>query len=67
MSLTDEQEEKFRFVVHTLDDARKDLSEWERNFLDDQLKRYDQYGSKITLSPKQWAVLDKMYEKATNE
>ena len=67
MSLTDEQEERFRLYIHALDDARTGLSDWERNFLDDQIKRYDQYGPKVTLSPKQWAVLDKMYDKITGE
>jgi hypothetical protein len=33
------------------------LSDWERNFLGDQIGRWKKYGESMLLSPKQWAVL----------
>jgi len=67
MPLTDDQEEKVRFMLSELDsdEARKIMNSWERDFVFDQVKRYDQYGSQMNLSPKQWAILDKIYEKVT--
>ena len=63
MTLSEDLEEKFRHAIHTLDDHKNLLSEWERTFLADQLKRYDEYGSNVRLSPKQWAIIDRMMEK----
>lgn len=63
MTLTEDQEEKFRHAIHTLDDHRELLSAWEISFLDDQLKRYDEWGSNVRLSPKQWAIIDRMMGK----
>lgn len=65
MTLTIEQEEKLRTYMATIAERRKSLSDWESSFFSDQEKRYEQYGSRIHLSPKQWAVLDRMYEKVT--
>lgn len=65
MNLSLELEEKLRFTLDTLIEHRKDLSEWEQGFLDDQIKRFDEYGARINLSPKQWAVINRMYDKVT--
>lgn len=65
MSLTQEEEERLHNLLQTLEGCTKALSDWERNFLADQSNRYQQYGSKIFMSPKQWAVLQRMYEKVT--
>jgi hypothetical protein len=66
MSLSDEQETKLANILETCLEGRKQLNDWERGFLDDQAKRYDEYKSRMSLSPKQWAILDKMYEKVTD-
>lgn len=65
MNLSLELDEKLRFMLETIGESRKDLSEWEQGFYDDQAKRYDEYGARINLSPKQWAVLNRMYDKVT--
>jgi len=67
MSLTDEQEEQIRFMLSELDsdEARKMLNTWEQGFISDQVKRYDQYGSQLNLSPKQWKKINDLYEKVT--
>lgn len=65
MSLTLEQEEKVRFTLDTIAEHRAQLNDWERGFFDDQVKRFEEFGARMTLTPKQWAILDKMYQKAT--
>lgn len=65
MNLSLELDEKLSFMLSTIGENRKDLTEWEAGFYDDQVKRYDEYGAKINLSPKQWAVLNRMYDKVT--
>lgn len=61
MPLTEEQEERLGSIFEVLDGAK--LNDWERGFLKDQKERYDKYGAGLSLSPKQWACLDKMVEK----
>lgn len=65
MALTEDEEEKLRFMLSTLEDAQKALTEWERKFLADQIKRYDEYGPMLVLSGKQWSVLNSMFEKVS--
>lgn len=65
MNLSLELDEKLSFMLSTIGEHRKDLSEWEQGFFDDQIRRYDEYGAKINLSPKQWAVLNRMYDAVT--
>lgn len=65
MTLTLEQEEKLNFIFEELEENRKRLSEWETGFLNDQIKRYEEHQAKMSLSPKQWTVLDRMYQKVT--
>lgn len=65
MNLSLELDEKLAFMLTTIGENRKDLNDWERQFFDDQVKRYDEYKANIRLSPKQWAILNKMYDKIT--
>lgn len=65
MPLTLEQEEKLSFYISEIETNLKVLNDWEKTFYQDQAKRYDEHGSKINISPKQWAVLEKIYAKAT--
>ena len=65
MNLSLEQDEKRAFMLSTIGESRKDLTDWERGFYDDQVKRYVEYGAKMFLSGKQWQVLNKMYSKVT--
>lgn len=69
MALTDEKEQELRLIIACLDsdEARKEMNDWERNFVADQTKRYDQWGSNVNLSPKQWAALEKIHLKITGD
>lgn len=43
------------------------LNDWERQFVDDQVRRFDQYGAEIFLSPKQWKKIRDIYEVVTGD
>lgn len=43
------------------------LSDWERGFIKNQLDRHAQYGADTRVSPKQWAVINRVYEKLTGD
>lgn len=66
MPLTDEEEKKFVFYIDTINASLGSLNDWERGFIADQVKRYEEFKSKINLSPKQWSVINKVYEKVTD-
>lgn len=63
MTLTLDQEEKLRFMLADLGDNLEALTTWERNFVQDHIKRYDELGANMFMSGKQWACLTKIYEK----
>lgn len=62
-----EQEERLQALFADLEAGVKYLSDWEKNFLSDHIERYQKYGNDIRLSPKQWAVLEKMHEKVAGK
>ena len=43
------------------DDA--DLTDWERNFMADQVKRYEQYEARTQFSDKQLEIINRVYSK----
>ena len=45
------------------DDKRKQLNQFEREFMDNQIGRHDEYGENMRLSDKQVNVLQKIYDK----
>ena len=65
MPLTEEQEERLNFMFSELEANSKSLNSWEQGFLKDNIDRYQKYKAGISLSPKQWSVLNRMYEKVT--
>jgi len=40
-----------------------ELTDWERGFFEDQIKRYEEYGSRTRFSDKQMAIIDRVYAK----
>lgn len=67
MSLSVEAEEKLQFMLSSVSENVKVLSEWEKSFYDDMTKRYDEYGANVHLSEKQWGVIHRMYSKVTGD
>lgn len=50
-------------IINARGEAGHLISEWERKFIDDQQSRYEKYAADTKMSPKQWAVLDKIANK----
>lgn len=65
MPLTHEQEQRLADMLDAIAHERGRLNDWEQKFFDDHVARYEQYKSAMSLSPKQWARLEEMYEKIT--
>ncbi len=40
------------------------LTEWEQSFVDDMTERFEKYDRSLTVSEKQWDVLERIAEKA---
>jgi len=41
----------------------KELTDWEKKFMEDILERFRQWGIKTKISPKQWEVITRISEK----
>lgn len=63
--MTEEENDHIELVLNAYaeygDDA--DLTDWERGFMDDQVKRYEQYGARTRFSDKQMEVINRVYGK----
>lgn len=44
-------------------DDCSDITDWERGFMDDQVKRWEQYGSRTRFSDKQLDIINRVYGK----
>jgi hypothetical protein len=58
--------EEVRQAIEVFDQsqgARDRLSQWERDFMTDQQKRWEEYGEDTRFSVKQIAVVEKIYKK----
>ena len=42
----------------------EDLTEWEESFVNDMTERFEKYGLSLTVSERQWDVLERIAEKA---
>lgn len=54
-------------VMGAIEPAMDKLSEWEQNFMKDQLDRWRQYGDRVRFSEKQLAVVGRVYKKITGD
>ena len=45
--------------------ATEDLTEWEECFVNDMTDRLEKYGRSLTVSDKQWDVLERICDKST--
>lgn len=61
--MTEEEEDRLTRILDDADTFEDRLSEWEKNFIADQRKRYEEYGAGMTLSSPQWGVLTRIEEK----
>lgn len=65
MTLTAEENQNLEDMLATIEAEMGALSEWERNFIKDQLERHAKYGADMRLSPKQWGVIRRVYANVT--
>lgn len=67
MPLSSEQILKLELTINGVkecaDDPSSGVTEWEFNFMIDQEERYQQYGDNMRISDKQWAIIDRIYDK----
>lgn len=67
MPLSSEQILKLELTINgvkeSADDPGSEVTEWEFNFMVDQEERYQQYGDGMRISDKQWAIIDRIYDK----
>lgn len=62
MSLTVEQDERLTLILQGLEPCLKELYPKARGFVEDQIKRHDEYGKSMFLSPRQSKWLDDLYK-----
>jgi hypothetical protein len=64
MALEENEKETIEFLKDNMaiESKRAMLTEWEVNFIKDQLERYEKYGEETRFSVKQWAVIEKVEE-----
>lgn len=67
MPLSEDQRFKLELVIQgvkeAMDNPNSEITEWEQGFITDQAERYAQYGDNTRFSDKQWAIIDRVYDK----
>lgn len=63
MALNEAQIEWLSDNLPLVQENEEELSDWERSFMSDQFARFEQYGSDMSLSAKQWAVIFRVADK----
>lgn len=43
--------------------ATCDITDWERSFMADMQERFNEYRERTRISDKQWAIIDRIYDK----
>ena len=67
MSLSERESEELGDMLQAIQADSSALNAWERQFIDDQVGRFDKYGAEIFLSPKQWKKIRDIYESLTGD
>ena len=55
--MTQDETEYLERLVAAVEHDASPLSDWERNFMADQISRFKKYGEAMSLSVKQWNVI----------
>lgn len=63
MALTEEQNERLTAILQALEPEMAKLGQASQNFVQDQIRRHNQYDDRMFISPKQLAWLEDLYEK----
>lgn len=65
MALNDDQRLKLEMVIEGAKERFDELTDWEQGFLVSTEERYKEYGDNTRFSEKQWAVIERIYDKVT--
>lgn len=63
MALDKDEVARLSWILQSADD-QVDLTDWERNFIDDLTERFEDQGKFMTVSDKMWEVLERIHKKA---
>lgn len=65
MAISQDEQFKLELIWNGIDEqgADCDVTKWERDFMADQQQRFETYGSRMFMSPKQWEIIDRIYDK----
>ena len=66
MALSKDEHDLLVDCLSFVENESDKLNDFEKSFLTNQQERYDEYGENIKLSPKQIAVLEKVYNKVVH-
>lgn len=66
--MTEEEDDQIQMYLNGYNEYKDDpgaseLTDWERSFMDDQVKRYEQYGNRTRFSDKQLEIMLRVYGK----
>lgn len=61
--LNEDEHGRVEEILRATAEIRGKLNNWERSFLDDIEKQFDELGSQMRLSPKQWKSLEQINDK----
>ena len=64
--MNEEETDHIELVLNAFNEFGDDcdeITDWERSFMEDQVKRYEQYGSRTRFSEKQMAIMERVYGK----
>ncbi len=53
------------WILAKAQSTTEELTEWEQRFVDDMTDKYERRGRSLTVSDKQWDVLDRIRDKST--
>jgi hypothetical protein len=66
MGLTNDEAEKLQEMLELLGENLGSLRDREREFVNDQIKRWDEHGANMRLSTAQWRWLNDIYNKVAS-
>jgi hypothetical protein len=55
--------DQLELILNGAKEHEGELSDWERGFIQDTAERLEKYGDRVRVSDKQWAVLNRIWEK----
>lgn len=67
MALTSEEEDRMQTYLDTINENTESLTGWETQFISDMTERFEKYSGKMFMSPKQWTVMRRIFNKVTGQ